>query len=399
MSGASPGQQPLNGVAAVSVLMLWIAGVLAIALAWWALRRAPARARVAAQGHSQPPQRVAVAPRPKAPVAAPVQAVPEAVTRVQEPLPAELASFRWRRVHDLDAARRDALLVSIKGIPRPPSSMQQLLSPEFIAKAGSGELSELVMGEPVIAARVLSAVNAPFYGLHKPVTNIGQAVTFMGMNTVRSICLQYLLAEAFKPGLAGSQKTFDAIWRASAVASELCVRLAKALNLPDQGGLATQVVLGFVGHLAAASLIPSKSVDEWLSLDRLQRTQKEQDLLGLGASEIGAQLLKTWELPAGLIEDVRGTDRVLITPPAEADAERAPRQALCYLCARLGERLALGQLATLEGYDAFADAGADSFHLRAYLSHPTLARLNAALASTELQNAMQQMLTDSNKAD
>lgn len=312
-------------------------------------------------------------------------------------MPPELSGFKWLRAHDLDAGRRDALLAAVKGIPRPPNSLQQLVSPEFIARAGSGELSDLVMTEPLIAARVLAAVNAPFYGLHKPVTNIGQAVTFMGMTTVRNICLQYMLAESFKPGLAGSQKAFDAIWRSSAVASELCVRLAKALNLPEQGSLSTQVVLGFVGQLAAAALISSNSLDGWMKLDRLQRTQKEQDLLGLGASEIGAQLLKAWELPGALIEAVRGSDRVLITPPAEVDAADLPRYALCYLCARLGERLALGQLASLEGYDPLEDLGADTYHLRSYLAHPALARLSTALAAPELQQAIQQMVSGESK--
>ena len=131
------------------------------------------------------------------------------------PLPAELASFVWKREAELEPARRDTLLAAVRGIPRPPRSMQQLLSPEFLASASSADLSELVMGEPLIAAKVLATVNGTFYGLQKPVTSIGQAVTFLGINTVRSICLQYMLAEAFKPGLASSQKVFDSIWKAS----------------------------------------------------------------------------------------------------------------------------------------------------------------------------------------
>ena len=77
------------------------------------------------------------------------------------------------------------------------------------------------MSEPLIAAKVLSTVNSPLYGLHRPVTNIGQAVTFLGISSVRSLCLQYMLAEAFKPTQAEAQKAFDAIWKASAIASEL----------------------------------------------------------------------------------------------------------------------------------------------------------------------------------
>lgn len=308
------------------------------------------------------------------------------------PVPPELSAYQWHTEQNLDASRQDALLKAIKGIPRPPRSMQKLLSPEFVAKAGSAELSELVMGEPLIAAKVLSTVNAPLYGLQKPVTGIGQAVTFLGMNTVRSLCLQYMLAEAFKPKLAEAQRCFDAIWQASAIASELCVRLGKALNLPDMGNLSTQVVLSFVGQLAAASLIPASHLEQWHHQDRLQRACTEQELLGLNASEIGSLLMKSWDLPEGLIDEVRGVGRQLVTPFMVTDRARAPRFALAYLCARLGERFALGELDSLEGYDPALDIAADTHHLRASLAHPALARLDQALAAPELQAALDQMM-------
>lgn len=372
----------------MSLLMYWMAGVLALALAWWFFRRPPVKAAparpVAAQRSS--------APAPRAAAAAPAPAARETALPAAESMPAELAGFRWLREQDIDPARRDALLAAFRGIPRPPRSMQKLLSPDFVAKAGSAELSELVMGEPLIAAKVLSTVNSPMYGLRTPVTNIGHAVTFLGMNTVRSICLQYMLAEAFKPKLAEAQRCFDAIWQASAIASELCVRLGKALNLPDVGNLSTQVVLSFVGQLAAASLIPASRLEPWHHQNRLQRAHTEQELLGLNASEIGSLLMKTWELPESLIDEVCGVGRQLATPFMVTDRARAPRFALGYLCARLGEHFALGELDSLEGYDPALDIAADTHHLRASLAHPALARLDQALAAPELQAALDQMM-------
>ena len=309
------------------------------------------------------------------------------------PAPPELAAFQWIKVQDLEATDRDTLLESIKGIPRPPSSLQKLLSPEFVARASSAELSELVMGEPLIAAKVLSNVNSPFYGLHKPVTGIGHAVTFLGMNTVRNICVQYMLAEAFKPRLATSQKAFDTIWRASAIASELCVRLGKALNLPEQGGLCTQVVLGFVGHLSAASLMPPEELDTWQSLGRLERAKREQAAMKLSAGEVGGLLMGSWGLPEELVNGVQAIDRVLVTPISKNDTVETSRNAVSYFCARLGERLALGQLKTLEGYDPRQDVCADTFYVNQHLSKPLLQKLPAALASAEVQDAMHLMLT------
>jgi HD-like signal output (HDOD) protein len=372
--------------------MILFAGLCAVALAWWAFRR-------------QPPSRV---PLPQEtlkaslsdgqPFAQPFASGASAAAlstdaRTAPPAPPALAAFEWLQVQDLDASRREALLEAIKGIPRPPQSLQKLLSPEFVARASSGELSELVMGEPLIAAKVLSTVNAPFYGLQKPVSGIGQAVTFLGMNTVRNICVQYMLADAFKPRLATSQKAFDGIWRASALASELCVRLSKALNMPDQGGLCTQVVLGFVGHLSAASLMPPDALDDWLSLGRLDRARREQETMGLSAGEVGGLLMNAWGLPEALVDGVRAVDRMLITPASPSDTMKTARDAVSYLCARLGERLAQGQLASLKSYDPFQDVCADTHHLNEHLRTPLLHSLPAALASAEVQHAMHQLLT------
>lgn len=313
-------------------------------------------------------------------------------------MPPELTALVWVREADLEAPRREALLAAIRGIPRPPGSLQQLLSPEFVARAGSAELSELVMAEPLIAAKVLGTVNAPFYGLHRPVNGVGQAVTFLGMNTVRNICLQYMLAEAFKPRLATSQRVFDEVWKASAIASELSVRLGKALNLPDQGGLATQVVLGFVGHLATASLMPPAALENWLSRHRVDRTAHEQAVMDLSASEIGGLLLQSWSLPDALVGDVGDIGRLLVTPVDRIEPARVPRLALSYLCSRLGERLALGQLHSLADYDASQDLGPDTHHLRSCLALPALAGLTAALQAPELHTALQLMLNNAPRA-
>lgn len=380
----------------MSAFVVWIAAVLAFALIWWIFRRRSAPAR--------PAQRAAHAGSPATSVASidapmqrrgpdPERPPPVTATAAWQPpampdLPAELAELSWRRASDLDATRRDQLLQAIRGIPRPPRSLQQLLSPEFVAKADSGQLAELVMAEPLIAAKVLGAVNSPRYGLDKPIAHLGQAVTFLGMNTVRSICLQYMLAEAFKPGLASAQQAFDAIWRWCSTASELAVRLGKGMNLPNQGALSTQVVLGFVGQLAVASLMEPKALATWMAADRIGRTRMEQDTLGLSAGELGPMLLSTWALPSDLVNDVGETARVLVTPVGQTDTTRAPWLGLASLCHHFGEHPQDGHLAEVGHLVERLATQPQSFHLATYLGHPALARLPAVLASGEVQSCL-----------
>lgn len=361
----------------MSNLLLATSALPLLVLAWWGFRRStPQAARPVAKTVVHAP-----APVVATPVVAEETSAPDALTRLH-----------WRTEAQMEPDKRDRLMAAICDIPRPPHALARMLSAEFMAKASSGELSELVLGEPWIAARMLARVNSPIYGLRKQVTDLGQAVTFLGLQSVRAICLQTLMAESLHPTQPGVQKTFDTLWLASSIASELATRLDKGLKLNAPGTLSTQVVLSFVGPLATASLIPPTGLSAWLQRDRLARTRLEQDLLGLGASEIGHLLLThRWSLPTTLADDVRDGGRLLVTAPAGIAPDRLPRLALAYLCARLGERLALGQLHSLDDYVPAEDDAVDMHHLRACLTHPALAGLNEVLHASELRRAVQQM--------
>lgn len=320
--------------------------------------------------------------------AVPVPA-PAAAVAPPAALPEALSGWTWVTVDALPAARREALTASLRTIPRPPNALHQLVSPQFIDRAGSAELNELIGAEAQLAAKVLASVNSPLYGLTRPVASIGQAVTFLGLNTVRSLCVQFLLDASFQPGQPALRAAYAQIWNASALASELCGKLALKLSLPEPGALVTQVLLSFLGHLATASMLSRLPGVPLTGTDLLVRVRTAQDRLGIGPAEIGALLLAEWGLPAAIVDEVRATDRLLVTPPGALPAERAQRLALAYLCARLGERLAAGALARLADADPLADPHPDFHHLRQHLADPALARLPEHLHAADLAQAVQ----------
>lgn len=370
----------------MSLLLVSLVLVAALAGAWLVLRsRASPPPPPAVRGPRPPPK-----PAPRRPVAA--QPAPPASPAALLP-PEALGAFQWLAHESLAPDRRQALVTAVRRIPRPSAALHQLLSPQFLDRASSNELSDLITGEARIAAKVLATVNAPYYGLKRPVAGIGQAVTFLGLNTVRSICMQSLLDDSFKPTDAGLKQAYSQIWHASALASELCTRLAGKLGLPDSGALVAQVLLSFLGHLATATLLTAQDAEATpVGGSLLDRTRDAQARLGLGPSEIGALLLQEWGLPAAIVDDVRAIDRLLVTAAGDRPAASSHRLAVAHLCARLGEHMAAGGPVTpgsLAGLAAGQTMAEDGFHLRTHLAAPVLARLPEHLKAADLARALQ----------
>jgi HD-like signal output (HDOD) protein len=318
------------------------------------------------------------------------QVRPSVAPRSQQP-PAELAAFSFIGSDTLAAERLEVLREDLRKLPRPPLSLHKLVSPELLDSATSGQISDLITSEALITAQVLARVNSPFYGMRRPVVSIGQAITFLGLNSVRGICLQYMLEASVRSSSPERKKVIDVVSSASALAGELCFRLAQRLELPAQGSLVTQVVLSFLGHLAAASLQPLDSILWSPGNGLLERASAEQLRLGLSATEIGSLLMQEWGLPTSLIVQVGEIDRMLVTPLDQVEPGRGARLALCFLCARLGERLALGSLSDLATFDLANDSSTEFFHIRAHLDSPRLARLAEFLQSAELVKKVRQM--------
>ena len=298
---------------------------------------------------------------------------------------AELDALAWIRAETLPERQRTAIAAMFKHVPRPPRLMQQLISPEFVNNASLEALADLIGSEPLVATRVLATANSAMFGLTTPVKGVHQAISTLGLITLRILCLQYLMIRSFKADSPERQALLSNLWNASSLAGELCLKAARAIGRPDPGRLVTLVVLSFLGRLAATATMPRGLLATLPAGSFLERTRNEQAALGLGAAEIGGLLMHEWDLPASLIDDMRRVDPCLV--------ERAPALdlALCYVCARLGEQLASGELERLADFDLARSESADFHRIQGRLARPDWQAMAAALRDPALCASTQRM--------
>jgi HD-like signal output (HDOD) protein len=316
------------------------------------------------------------------PVRSHVSSVSPIAPAATEPLaarPSALLQWDFVDADSLAPARRDAIVSVFKNVPRPPRLLARLVSSDLVHEASAAELADLIGSEPVIAARVLAAVNAPVYALSRSVTGITQAVTVLGVQAVRSIGLRYVLQETFRSDSAERTRLLQTTWQSSALASELCQRPLQRLALADGGGLDAAVVLSFLGRLAIAAAVPSGLLDRIPPRDFARRIVAEQTTLGLTAVQIGRLLMRQWQLPGDVADAPVAIDGTVLRPWSPNLSPSHVRGAFGYVCARLGEQIAHGEHAALDPFDLAQAEGDEWACARGYLVDAQFASLMAQL--------------------
>lgn len=175
---------------------------------------------------------------------------------------------------------------------------------ELIEKeANIGEIARLIEREPGWVAQILKVVNSSFYGMS--LTSVRQALTFLGMITVKNIILSSELFESVNGQGAGDWHV-DVIWQHS----NLCNRLVHGLyetahrrKIPDEYSLVgilhdvgKLLILKYFSDRMSEIVLEQKTNPGWM------RFQIEQKVLGASHAELGAYLLDWWNLPQPLIE-------------------------------------------------------------------------------------------------
>ena len=308
-------------------------------------------------------------------------------------LPAEITTLQLIRADSLDPARWQTLIDTFSNVPRPPRLLTQLVSLDLIGASSSQELMAMISGEPLIAAKVLAAVNSPAYGLGRPVSGVGQAVTFLGLNSVRAICMQYALMQAFQADCPARAQRLSALWQASALAGEMSQHPMNRVGLPDPAGMTSAVVLSFLGSLAVTVGLPQSQLAHMPARDSLQRTLAEQAQWGVAAAEIGRVLMTRWELPDTVVDEAAGISQGLVLPFTSSKDVPALRRAFAHLCVCLAERLAFGELGCLADFDLATDDSLELACARSFLADARFAALVAELRSPHMGQRVAQMMS------
>lgn len=195
-------------------------------------------------------------------------------------------------------------------------------------------LAEIVVREPVLAARILRLVNSAYFGLSRKVTDIRHAVFLLGFRTVRTVALTAAVLVAFKDTKAGH---FDLrrYWQHSISTAAVCRTLAARCGAADAETAFSLGLLHDIGKLLLARYRSEdmKNVITNAEEKGLSFIESEQEIVPIAHPQLGAWFARRWNLPAVLVDGIAWHH---VTPEGEFRPLHAAVQFANYLCAIKG---------------------------------------------------------------
>jgi putative nucleotidyltransferase with HDIG domain len=237
-----------------------------------------------------------------------VRLLPVAHQYLSKPCPApqlEKVIERCLKLHEvLGEPSLRALIGRVRQLPTHPRTSMKLRVTSTSDTASYRRVGELITADTVIAAKVVQIVNSSFFRPARRITNVEQAVQYMGFAGVRNLML---CAEVFArwPGrLANATVDLESLQHHGQGTALIAEALTHGTVWADDTILAA--LLHDIGYWVLSQECPRDlvraldvAVEEGIPLHRA-----EARIIGASHAEVGAYLLGLWGLPYPVIEAV-----------------------------------------------------------------------------------------------
>jgi putative nucleotidyltransferase with HDIG domain len=191
------------------------------------------------------------------------------------------------------------VVAKVKTLPSPPKVYLQLNAILEESSTDSVKISEIISQDPALAAKVLQFSNSSFMNQGKPINNITEAITRMGLET---LCCIVMTAELFSyepdiPGFSLIKEQLHCLSTAKLAASMVKAELKRDALLAG--------LLHDIGKVVLFEMDPKLTTKFFKHrIKNADNNALEQKIFATDHNHVGGYLLHMWSFSYHLIEAV-----------------------------------------------------------------------------------------------
>ena len=196
-------------------------------------------------------------------------------------------------------------VLSCPTLPSLPAVAVEVLALTREADVSLGAISKVVQNDPGLAAKILKTVNSSFYGLQQPCSRLDRAMSYLGLQAVKSLVLGFSLVDATRS--VGEGADLKRHWRRTIFAASASRHLAQLTKAVDADEAFACALFQDIGVLACVAALGEEYVPTIASApeDHDLLCRHEREVFPFDHTTVGAELARKWNLPQILIESIR----------------------------------------------------------------------------------------------
>ena len=186
-------------------------------------------------------------------------------------------------------------------LPSPKGAALQVLQLCQKDDVTNQEIAYAIQGDPALSARLIKLANSPMAHQVRPITSVVDAVTVLGLNTVRQIVLGLSLVDGSR-NMACGKFDYQHFWTRSLLTAITAQNLMSLFNFGSVSAEEIFVLglLGRVGSLALATAYPQEYslILEKVALEPdVRLVELEQAKFGFDHNLLSKEMLSEWRMP------------------------------------------------------------------------------------------------------
>jgi len=209
----------------------------------------------------------------------------------------------------------------IQKIPKLPIATIGLLNKLMDDSTSTNEVVELVKSDPSLTSILLKILNSAEYSFEEKISDVNHAVSLLGFVGVHQIVMSQSLRKSL-PATPAFQKSYIR----SLEISHIAFAISQASGIGKPAEMATIGLVHELGNVV-------------IELLRQQNPKLENLVDFFDTSVIGAQLLKTWNLPESIWQTIEYQDFPEFAPPEKISGAPLTAIAVIYLASLCHQRL------------------------------------------------------------
>ena len=204
-------------------------------------------------------------------------------------------------------SRRQDILAQVKSVPSLPAVVVKLREYLDDPEVNFTSLARVIELDPGLTANVLQLANSAYFGWRGSISSVRDAISRLGTSRIFQMVLCMSVAPLVRRPVKGYGLSAEQLWDHSVAVAICSEQLALRLQLSCAGQAFTTGLLHDLGKIVLGTFveIDDEPIREIVELDQLSFDQAERMVLGIDHAEVGAHLLRAWNLPDDVVAAAR----------------------------------------------------------------------------------------------